>query len=208
MLGFSWDPVQNDYKLILAQPTYSSSAFVYSCKTDRWSKIFVPKLTSAISGDFFWFPSAIVKGISYWKSSVTSCKILKFEARNNQLTYLDTSRVLGTYSLVNLNDCLARINYSQDGSGPMDVHTFDEESSLWSKIYTFNTERTNFQNFSTCFKSGALIIAFDGKYHLYDFKSNEFKRFGCYNGTEGFALRGFSYTPTLVVLVGMKPLHL
>ncbi|KAL8102623.1 hypothetical protein AgCh_027223 [Apium graveolens] len=34
------------------------------------------------------------------------------------------------------------------------------------------------------------------------------RSFGCYNGTEAVALRGFSYTPTLVVLEGMKTLHL
>lgn len=208
MLGFSWDPVEKDFKII-GKPCYSSKAVVYSSKTDCWSDIVVPKFTSDITEDLSFFPSAIVKGVCYWTSvDSTSSKILKFEARNNRLTYLDIPCVRGSYSLVNLNDCLARVDYSWDGSGPMDVYTFHEETSLWSKIYTFNTEMINFENDITCFKSGGMIVAFDGKYNLYDSKSNEIKSFGSYNGTEGNALYGFSYTPTLVVLEGMKPLHL
>ncbi|XP_074341806.1 uncharacterized protein LOC141679196 [Apium graveolens] len=204
MLGFSWDPVENDYKFI-AELYDSSKAIVYSYKTDCWSDIVVPQFVCGYY--LYMFPSAIVKDICYWKRAGNSSKILKFEAKNNQLTYLDIPCVCGSYSLVNLNDCLARIDYAWDGSGPMDVYNFHEESSCRSKIYTFNTEIAHFRCFLTCFKSGGMIFEFDGKLNLYDPKSNEIKSFGCYNGTNGFALHGFSDTPTLVVLEGMKPLH-
>ncbi|KAK1377786.1 hypothetical protein POM88_024530 [Heracleum sosnowskyi] len=109
LLGFSWDSVANDYKLLAISSGRSSSCthsngLVYSSRTNCWSNIADPPVVYGLK-----VPSVIVKGIPYWKCSA----ILKFEVRNNEFNCFTVSKDVGKHNnLANLNDCLARIEFA------------------------------------------------------------------------------------------------
>lgn len=74
----------------IIQSRESEQAIVYSCETDSCTNIVDSKFYLHIIRDrLCWLPSVIVKGNCYWDCFDTSSdQFLKFEARNNEFTYL------------------------------------------------------------------------------------------------------------------------
>ncbi|KAK1377788.1 hypothetical protein POM88_024532 [Heracleum sosnowskyi] len=202
--GFSWDSVANDYKLLAIPSGCSSSCthsngLVYSSRTNCWSSIADPPVVHGLK-----VPSVIVKGIPYWKCLMLTA-ILKFEARNNEFTCFTVSKDVGKrYNLANLNDCLARIEFSGK-TDSMDVYQYNEENNGWRKMFTVNFTENLIISCPTCFKYGGEII-FNGSFYLTDSKSTQIKRLA-YQIHRNSGIHGHSYTPSLVVLEGMEPLQ-
>lgn len=211
MFGFGWDYVTNNYKIIV-QSTDSVQAVIYSSETDSWINIVGSKFSEhMISCLMCWLPSVIVKGICYWDSCATSHQVIKFEPKNNELTYFTVPRFRECYKLVNLNDRLARVEYASVGEDIMDVYFFNEECCTWSKIYTTNIGIYDLKSINSCFRNGRMVVfnMKHQKYSLCDLKSNETKGLACSYDKKYtyYFISGFSYTPSLVALEGMKSLH-
>lgn len=221
MFGFGLDSVTNNYKIIV-QSTDSVlqavEAVVYSSETDSWinivgSKIPQPKFKVEIHISC-WRPSVIVKGICYWDhcAPAVSNQVLKFEPKNNEFTHFTVPCFRKSYKLVNLNDCLARVEYAS-ADDIMDVYFLGEECCTWSKIYTTNMGIYDFKLIQSCFRNGRMVVLFHRKrreYCFYDPKSNETKGLACSYDKKLYMSAfddGFSYTPSLVALQGMKSLH-
>ncbi|KAK1377792.1 hypothetical protein POM88_024536 [Heracleum sosnowskyi] len=141
-------------------------------------------------------------GIPYWCRSTNV--IVKFDVRIGNFKSLELPDNYRRCNLINLNDCLGCIDHRSDGV--MDVYLFNDECSLWRRMYSFkDAGNSGFINsYPMCFTYGGEIV-FDGKYSLYDPKSGEIKTVGYKD--YGGCVRGFSYTPSLIVLEGMKPLN-
>ncbi|KAK1377450.1 hypothetical protein POM88_024194 [Heracleum sosnowskyi] len=197
LLGFGWDSLENDYKLI-AKTRFTYEFFVYSSKTDSWSIGVVSDELYDIDN----FPSVIVKGIPYWKSG--SDEIVKFETGNNKFTKFNFG-VRKSMRLLNLNDCLAMLEFTSYGA---DVYQFDEESRERKKMYTINNCDSIFRCYRPmCFKNGGeIVLVIGGKSNLYDPRSEEYKTL-CHRPQHKDILRGYSYSPSLLALEGMKPLQ-
>ncbi|KAL1821755.1 hypothetical protein ACET3Z_016624 [Daucus carota] len=175
--GFCWDSATEDFKLVAN--FHSSSALVYSTKTNRWIDVGsyqIPYPTHE-------FPAVIVKGIPYWTEFFGSPGILKFEARTNKFTWLEVTCLAGKrYSLCSVNDCLARIEYSLPGGNSLELYQFNEGRGVWSKMYTINIRTTFILTIPKCFNySGEIVFS------------------GCHE-----RLHRYSYTPSLIILEGMK----
>ncbi|KAK1376656.1 hypothetical protein POM88_032849 [Heracleum sosnowskyi] len=204
--GFGWDSVANDFKL-LAIPLRGDDdivAGVYSCKTDCWTyHKLAPQVTLHLQNCQYW-PNVIVKGIPYWKIGF-GMVLLKFEFTSKEFKLLTVlSRVRPNYRLVNLNDCLGRIDYLRDGRKGMEVYRYDEECDLWCKMHTINVGISDLIiSFPISFKFGGEIL-FDQNHNLYDPKSNQIKS-SDHHGK--YVTHGFSYSPSMIVLEGMKPLQ-
>ncbi|XP_074341821.1 F-box/kelch-repeat protein At3g23880-like [Apium graveolens] len=200
LLGFAWDHISNDYKLIF-DTMLSLSAVAYSCKTDSWSNVAVR--WTRYWKDARWSPSVIVKGIPYWNQSD---EIIKFDAKINEFTYFSVPKRHVHYTLIDLNGCLGWIGYIRLGQYAFqlpDVYCFDEKNRIWSKRYIINIIAClscEPLSYPICFKYGGEII-FDERNILYDLKSGEIKRL-C---DPSVYLNGFSYTPSFLSLEGMEP---
>ncbi|WOH11062.1 hypothetical protein DCAR_0830541 [Daucus carota subsp. sativus] len=195
LCGFGWDSMTNDYKVMIKVED-SVEVAVYSCRTDCWS--YKPD-DCDVSWRSFQFPSVIVKGVPYWKD-YDGKKIIKFEVRTNRFTSLvNTDPISPYYTLANIYDSLARIDYSDF----IDVDLFDEEHGVWSKMYGIKDVITRSMMTPMCFKYGGEIVyvAYKEKVNCYDPKSDETKvLLNC----EKEHSRGFSYTPSLLSLDGMS----
>lgn len=209
MFGFGWNSVSNNYKIVL-QSKHSKEAVVYSCAADSWTNIVDSKFfRHATQCNLCSIPSVIVKGVCYWECDST-IQLLKFDATNNAFTYLTVPCVGKDHIFVNLNDCLAGIQYAEVGKGILDVYFFNEECSVWSKMYTTNIGISDNISIKTCFRNGGMIVFHKQhqKYSFFDPKSNEIKGLACGKDCRYHFGNGFSYTPNLVALGGMKSLHL
>lgn len=196
LLGFGWDSVEDDYKLIASSARQVS---VYSFKTDCWSRNLLPDhlLITSCYGSF---TSVIVKGNPYWRQLDF---IAKFDVRigNFKSVKLPNNKHR-CCNLINMNNCLGFVDCGS--YGVMDVYLFNDECCLWRKMYSFsNAGNYRLDMFPMCFTYGGEILL-NGKYNLYDPKSSEIKTFGCEDNEK--YVRGCSYTPSLLVLEGMTPL--
>lgn len=198
MFGFGWDSMTDDVKLV-ANPSSSIPlpALVYSCKTDKWSKsVDVSKISPSYISKCS-SPCVIVKGIPYWNFPRTSRQIIKFDVRTNEFSRMSPFLYFKqSFSLVNLDDCLALIEYGRCTSF---VYRFNEEANCWSKIHTVYSSNVKVPTFTS--KYGGEIV-FNGKENiLYDSKSNQIKSID-YNN-RGYSVHGFSYEPSLLTPEGM-----
>ncbi|WOG98826.1 hypothetical protein DCAR_0418171 [Daucus carota subsp. sativus] len=201
LFGFCWDSATEDFKLV-AKKFDSSSAVVYSTKTNRWINIRAFRIPYA--GDEF--PAVIVKGNPYWTGYFRSPGILKFEARTNRFTCLGLTCVAGKrYSLCSVNDCLARIEYSLTRGNCLELYQFNDGRGVWSKMYTINIKTTYIFTIPKCFNYSGEIV-FSGCHEWCDTKLNEVEsleyEFGYELGPS--RLHRYSYTPSLIILDGMK----
>ncbi|KAL1804721.1 hypothetical protein ACET3Z_027789 [Daucus carota] len=198
LCGFGWDSMTNDYKVMIKVGD-SVEVAVYSCRTDCWSYKPDNCDVSWRSSHIFQFPSVIVKGVPHWKD-YDGRKIIKFEVRTNRFTSLvNTDPISPYYTLANIYDSLARIDYSDF----IDVDLFDEEHGVWSKMYGIKDVITRSMMTPMCFKYGGEIVyvAYKENVNCYDPKSDETKvLLNC----EKEHSRGFSYTPSLLSLDGMS----
>lgn len=206
LCGFGWDSDVDDFKISF-KCADSSQAFVYSCETNGWNEVVSVPFSSSPCWPKYGSPSVIVKGNPYWEFFKISA-ILKFEATNNEFTYLKVPSGLQNYSLLNFNDCLARIEYGSLKDKDVyifeeksSLYVFDEECSVWSNLYTFNKMLTDYviEN-SLWFKNGNEIVN-----NVYGSMSDVIGSMGYH---EDEFHHGFSYTPSLVAIQGMKPLKI
>lgn len=198
LFGYGWDSVTDDYKLI-ARHIDSSEFVVYSSNTDCWSTKVVTNLSPPRPNNVTLVPNVIVKGVPYWELGENS-NILKFDVRVNEFTYLKVS--YECYGLIDLNDSLGLIQYPWLEERA-DVYCFDEECNIWNKMYTINKKIS--QCISACFKYGGEIVL-NRTNELYDPKSGEIKSLVHHEPTRCFVY-GFSYTPSLLAVEGMKSLY-
>lgn len=127
---------------------------------------------------------------------------------NQNCTYFTVPCFRNVTQLVNLNDCLARIEYARVGEEIMDVYY--EECCIWSKIYTTNIGIYNLKSSELCFRNGGMVVFHikHQKYSFRDLKANETKGLFCSYHRKYIYCFGneFSYTLSLVALEGMKSL--
>lgn len=221
LFGFGWDSMEDDYKLIavssynlsLQAIVYSCKAIVYSCKTDSWSNNISVDNLSHLYIIKHCCTHVIVKGIPYWKL-LWSNGIIKFDVRSNEFSVLESViserslpkyaggpyQIHGNFSLINMNDHLAPIEYGVRSSH---VYRLNEEGKVWSRMYTIY--ESCLKNINTTPYYGGEIL-YNGKNNLYDPKTNEIRTLA--NSKERrYSVQGFSYIPSLLSLQGMNTIH-
>ncbi|XP_074330134.1 putative F-box protein At3g17480 [Apium graveolens] len=231
-LGFSWDDVHNDYKVVILSHASNPSLFqltIYSSNSASWTKLVIsdsllPDIS--ISGSS-WIktPSTIVKGLPYWSCSnglVLDGKknkyisTFKFVAETNEIRLLPNlnSGTIGRkeFKLVNIRDCLFGMVYKGRYEDNMvDIYSLDEEShtGVWSKIDSIGPINIFVGNLSVsqCFKNGGEILIdgfLFGSLCVYDPETGLVKRMK----SRGCSLkRCFSYMPSLVCVQGMESMQ-
>lgn len=207
LYGFGWDCGEGEFKVVVCYGDQKSlQGVVYTSNPDSWNGLDIPDTFSGktIKGN----TATIVQGCPYWTATSGYDKfVLKFESGSSQFKdFLIPFQVIRTYSeykLVNVKDCLAMMVYLQMSGTVVDVFHLDEEYGVWSKTYTFGPIHCYMADFSQCFKYGGEVV-FNFAKLLYDPKTNGVKVIG---DDHWILVSGYSYTPSLVFLPGMEPLH-
>nr|XP_017229779.1 PREDICTED: F-box/kelch-repeat protein At3g23880-like [Daucus carota subsp. sativus]XP_017229780.1 PREDICTED: F-box/kelch-repeat protein At3g23880-like [Daucus carota subsp. sativus]XP_017229781.1 PREDICTED: F-box/kelch-repeat protein At3g23880-like [Daucus carota subsp. sativus]XP_017229782.1 PREDICTED: F-box/kelch-repeat protein At3g23880-like [Daucus carota subsp. sativus]XP_017229783.1 PREDICTED: F-box/kelch-repeat protein At3g23880-like [Daucus carota subsp. sativus]XP_017229784.1 PREDI len=164
-MGFGFDPVSNNFKVVLLSSDFRSAS-VYNSDSDSWTNVFVPDnvhLLMKKERTFLTDSMTIVKDCPYWRFitfakapatdttdtlTPTSLTPMKFDAGSNDFILLpefhfDTSvraeSDAFSFQLVDMNDHLTLIFYDQNSSNRMlDIYSLkgEEGSCVWSRIYS------------------------------------------------------------------------
>lgn len=130
LIGFSWDCLENNYQVLVCYlfATFNQG-FVYSSNSNSWAKLFVPHFVSVLSipepvyPKEYATPCCIVKNCPYWYKSdyyhiknMVLISLVKFEVQTQKfrsLPDINYDEIVrgGTYSFVNVKDCLAIMVY-------------------------------------------------------------------------------------------------
>ncbi|KAK1385471.1 hypothetical protein POM88_023206 [Heracleum sosnowskyi] len=120
LLGFSWDHVEDDYKVVIVPDVLRCSSkhlYIYSCRSACWNRLILPASDgSKLHHRFNAAPSTIVKGLPYWnyikygrRNRMRYAYINVFakdELRWLPLLYLNCSYLnYSAFNLVNIKDC-------------------------------------------------------------------------------------------------------
>ncbi|KAK1385451.1 hypothetical protein POM88_023186 [Heracleum sosnowskyi] len=92
LLGFSWDPVEDDYKVVIVCYVSGCSSkhllYIYSCRSALWTQSMVsPKEApdgSMLGTGLKMAPSTIVKGLPYWSRTNT----VRLDGTRRMLAYI------------------------------------------------------------------------------------------------------------------------
>ncbi|XP_017233678.1 F-box protein At5g18160-like [Daucus carota subsp. sativus] len=223
--GFSWDHVQNDYKLVVVgynHSTASSTRFsVYSFKYGSWTGVPVNPDHSMlfVPSNFMTPPITIVKGLPYW-GCITYFLLpgmrrrrkfifgYKFVAASNEFTmlpYLDSVRIRGKdFKFVNIKDCFVGLAYRDNMA---DIYSLDNESfdhGVWSKIYTIGPINNSLEALwpSNCFENGGdnLVACPIGPVYICDPKTKKTEVLRCEHKSKHSVPRKCStYIPALIL---------
>lgn len=181
--------------------------FVYTFSTDSWNEQVIPDIYSSNGTTFSSNPDITVLGCPYWNALRGSDRfVFKFESGSNQFKkfLLPFGLITWNYILANVKDCPTVMAWSNLAPTTLvDVFHLDEECGVWSKTHTLGPIHCVKDGLSQCFKYGGEIV-FNNAEMLYDPKTRRIKVIGY--GHSGF-VSGYSYTPSLVFLPGMEPLH-
>ncbi|XP_074349623.1 F-box/kelch-repeat protein At3g23880-like isoform X1 [Apium graveolens] len=204
--GFGWDHSESEFKVVVCFRAQTLlQGVVYTSNSDSWIGLDIPDtfFIRCIMGS----TATIVRGCPYWTATTGYDKfVLKFESASNHFKeFMLPSQITSThrYNVVNIKDSLATMAYLQLPGAMVDVFHLDEEYGVWSKTYTLGPIHCCLATLSQCFKYGDEVV-FNIAKLLYDPKTKGVKVIG--DGYWDF-VRGYSYTPSLVSLLGMKPLH-
>lgn len=219
-IGFGFDPVSNDYKVVVSID--SRFASFYSSKFDSWTDLFVSPTLLPKSRDCDSFaPTTIVKNCPYWTTMVYRLTTpfiyfasLKFDAGSNEFKllpnfYYGRNGARGKdFKFVNMKDCLALMVHERDSIDILvEVYSLDEEGcGVWNKMYNlgpFNIHESVL--LSQGFKYGGEILCHVyGKLLCYDLKTGTIKHI---QDTTGIRVV-YGYTPSLLSLPGMESVYL
>nr|GEV41181.1 DNA-directed RNA polymerase II subunit RPB2 [Tanacetum cinerariifolium] len=136
--GFGFDPISDDYKIVAMSNFSCQSSFIYSLKTNSWSKIVSHTLNAhyAVS-------SCFLNGTLYW---VVGCDLNDIN-RNRIMTFDLSTNVFGFISLPKpslrfdylmiIKDCLAVMFISCDDENHCSIWVMREYNNVasWTKAY-------------------------------------------------------------------------
>lgn len=218
-IGYCLDGLENDFKVVMGHRkslVHLSTVFVlylYSCNSNSWSRL--PMLTVPLIRTISELPCTIVNGVPYWNYSgpyEQKLRVIKFDAGSKELKLLpelDVS-VAGSsqpkYLIVNWRECISVLVYEpRIWDGLVCVYIFDERCGSWSKMFNFGPMPVNVHKLLGCFKYGdEIVYDVTGKYMCYNYKTNRNEVLGNWIKE---SVKCFNYTPSLIFLEGMKPLH-
>lgn len=233
LYGFGWDPIENDYKVVIIYTCIfeSKDAAVYSFKSNSWTQlVLIPRIRCRSFKPFETSgPTTIVRGCPYWSYSKyvgvhgepdrhRCTAVFKFVAEKNEFRLLPNfDSGLQQFTLINLKDFLAGMAYKSDFEFPspidsvVDIYCLDHEESSghWNKMYTVGPIDCS---------SLLCWVRAKGEWWFqkleqvlcYDPKTNEIKDvvhnlpLGIRCCCYSLQLVCFSYTPSLVFIHGMK----
>ncbi|XP_074335868.1 F-box/kelch-repeat protein At3g23880-like [Apium graveolens] len=231
VVGFGFDPVSNDYKVVFCRVFLNNrfvcpskfdkrSAFVYSSNSDKWSDLIIPDnvFPAASEVQIPYFSNTIVKDCPYWISfpnrwpeePFVPLVLVKFDTTSNVFNLFPEFHCKHGQNvvLVNMMDRPTLMEYEQHSYNlSVNVYSLDEEGSgVWSKIYTVDRPTDNFRRFRNLlqgFKCGGEILFEEyGRFSYYDHKTDKISHIP---GTSCSSVSCcFGYTPSLVFLEGME----
>ncbi|XP_074378298.1 F-box/kelch-repeat protein At3g23880-like [Apium graveolens] len=229
ILGFGWDHVRNDYKIVACyiSPREKRGA-VYSSSSGSWTRMVIPNAVFRSNiyqdGVTVLTPTTIVNNCPYWRYTYNvaqtgrnSNALVKFEFESNEfkeMPVFDHESVDGKdFDFVNIKDCLAVMVYNKTETvvSSVDVHSLDEVSGIWIKMYTMEpidvepinaVDVPSVQVVKGYVCGGEIVFNDQGKLFCYDLETKVITSFlGC---SGFFTADCFNYTPTLVFLPEMK----
>ncbi|KAK1398465.1 hypothetical protein POM88_008328 [Heracleum sosnowskyi] len=182
-IGFGFDPVTDDYKLIRITMSYDSPfplvADVYSCNADSWGNNTV-KSSFLLHGLLFTWPT-IVRGRPYWYNygveSPEHYFVMYFDLQHEVFKLLPGIKyVMATTAcrvMVNLRDSLAMMFDYAPATTPrsVDVYIFNERSAEWNEKAQSSAEAVGlkeYDNHEPCIFPAARLVALLEAYCLYD----------------------------------------
>lgn len=229
ILGFGWDHVRNDYKIVACYISYRERrGAVYSSSSGSWTQTVIPGLVFSnifqdVATVLTLTPTTMVNNCPYWRYTCNDGQagrnynaLVKFEVESNEfkeLPVFDHESVDGKdFDFVNIKNCLAVMVYNkiETAVGSVDVHSLDEVSGIWIKMYTMepidvepiNVDFPSVQVLKGYICGGEIMFNDQGKLFCYD---PETKVITSFLGCSGcFTADCFNYTPTLVFLPEMK----
>ncbi|XP_017219713.1 F-box/kelch-repeat protein At3g06240-like [Daucus carota subsp. sativus] len=220
-IGFGFDPVSDNYKLVILSEDLRF-AMVYHSNSDNWIEISAPdNVFDNIRGAYSTSSVTIVKDCPYWafcrytKDRHMMATAVKFDAGRNEFKLLPEfvceHRVRGS-KFVDMNDCLTSVVYVYDND-PFSKRMLslfsldgDEGCCVWSKMYTigpFNGWFVVVQGFS----GGEIVFDDRGKFCCYDRKTDKINYMLLNTSsatTSDWRISCFRYTPSLAFIQGMK----
>ncbi|XP_076885049.1 F-box/kelch-repeat protein At3g06240-like [Bidens hawaiensis] len=142
-LGFGFDPITDDYNIV-AVSYNTSSAFIYSLKTDSWSAI--PPPFARLSNSYSTKNACFFKGILHWVDSGYSTTrwttfILTFNLSSHVFGYIWLPESWKVEQVTTINGCLAVVSPVYD--------QFLEKRYSWIRVMK---EYGNTESWSALFK--------------------------------------------------------
>ncbi|XP_017240091.1 putative F-box protein At3g17480 [Daucus carota subsp. sativus] len=234
-LGFCWDHVQNDYKVLMFcyDPMLSPARriCIYSTNSATWASLCIPQ--NLVLSPMPACPSTIVKGTPYWSTYPKNLafrehkrSILKFVPEINELRILPDFDPLkfrvNYFDIANIKDRLVGMAYKLNEHGEantmVDMYCLDDEDSnigVWSKMYSIGPVYLDFYQWpSQAFRNGGeiLIRRPSDPFAFYDPKTKEIKSIAGTTSPSTSSLielgrQCYSYTPSLVHVRGMESLQ-
>ncbi|GJR93602.1 F-box/kelch-repeat protein-like protein [Tanacetum coccineum] len=136
--GFGFDPISDDYKIVAMHMSYSSyeSSFIYSLKTNSWSKIVTPILNAydAESSCFF-------KGRLHWfvvcdLNDINRNRIMTFDLSTNVFGFISLPKPsLRFNNLMIIKGCLAVMLSHDDNHCSIWVMREYNNVASWTKAF-------------------------------------------------------------------------
>ena len=196
---------------------------IYSANSATWASLCIPQnLVLPLMSPY---PSTIVKGTPYWTYPKHKRQLFctfKFVPEINELRILPDFDSLkfrvNNFNIANIKDRLVGMAYKlvERGETMVDMYSLDNEEfsiGVWSKMYSIGPVYFDSnQRLLLAFRNGGQVLIWgdSGPFTLYDPKTKETS----INGTTGTStfLRElgrwcYSYTPSLVCVLGMESMH-
>ncbi|KAL1825910.1 hypothetical protein ACET3Z_012688 [Daucus carota] len=226
-LGFCWDHVHNDYKVLMlcCDPFLSpvGKISIYSANSATWASLCIPQ--NLVLPSMSRYPSTIVKGTPYWTYPKHKRKLFctfKFVPEINELMILPDFDSLkfrvNNFNIANIKDRPVGMAYKLVEHGEantmVDMYCMDDEDSgVWSKMYSIGPVYFDSnQRLTQAFRNGGeiLIRGQSDPFAFYDPKTKEIKSIATTRiifKERELGAQCYSYTPSLVLVRGMESMH-
>ncbi|XP_021296129.1 F-box protein CPR30-like [Herrania umbratica] len=219
ILGFGWDSLSNDYKVIyvstyrdLEENTYKRHYAVYRMRTDSW-RVLKGEDVEVVDnlGISFRNNNTCVNGVYYWTAFNLHHKVLAFHFGNEVFELIDWPTVpeprYTDGELCGLPDDRISLwisNFDESGTSN-DVWVLNNEGQYWTKLFRIGPFAGVFRMFgffNKKIKDGVKVFveAINGQLLLYDLDTQEFKDLNIILSTVWHLLEVYSYEESLAAV--------
>lgn len=221
-VGFGYDPVDDDYKVIRIanfEKTSEAKAEVYSTNLDAWKEV---KINFSFTiGDNF--NDLILNGIPYWCGDIYvtedemldgdegSSDLIWFDVHNEVFKSIPWPTTVGDHGkFVEWKAALAMLvpSHREELEDYVDVLVYDEKEASWKKKCRYGSMGLKHHYYMiNCSRDGVIFaLTEEGKLIIHDPVADEFKKFSFSNGD--ISLENVcDYKESLVCLEGMVPVQ-
>ncbi|CAI9295056.1 unnamed protein product [Lactuca saligna] len=194
-IGFGFDPISDDYKVVQTSNVKGNNSFVYAVKSGTWCEIASPKHQNQIQSiryDSFFF-----NGVLHWvtyinqrekKTGCISC-ILTFNLSTHVFDMIPVPmsvRIWVTSGLTTMQGSLALISCNDEISESW-IRVWRDAS--WSVVFKLKTDQLFILGVLELHPQALLLNTFSHGLHVYNLKTGVSSRVGDFNAAS--SLRNF-----------------